>query len=53
MNRKCHYIRETVKEEGIAVKHIPSDDMTADCLTKPLGTSTLSKHVKHIMTTTN
>jgi len=53
MNRKCHYIRETVKEEGIAVKHIPSDDMTADYLTKPLGAPTLSKHVKQIISTTN
>jgi len=51
MNRKCHYIRETVKE-GIVIKHVPSN-MAADCLTKPLGASTLSKHVKQIMNTTN
>ena len=51
MNRRCHYIRETVKEQNILVRHEPKDNMRADCLTKPLSGPTLLKNVKRFMST--
>jgi len=49
MNRKCHFIREAVKNECIRVSHVSNADMTADCLTKPLSAPTLLKHTKMFM----
>lgn len=49
MNKKFYYIREAVRNENVIVKHVPSENMTADCLTKPLGVSILSKYIKNIM----
>ena len=51
MNRRCHYIRETVKEQNILVRHEPKDNMRADCLTKSLSGPTLLKNVKRFMST--
>jgi len=33
-----HFIREKVKDKTLAVEHVLTDKMTADALTKPLGT---------------
>ncbi|XP_039313001.1 secreted RxLR effector protein 161-like [Solenopsis invicta] len=51
MNRRCYYIQEAVRKENIIVKHVSNENMTADCLTKPLGAPTLSKHIKKIINT--
>lgn len=49
MNRKCYYIQKAVRNKSILVKHVSSDNITRDCLTKPLGGPTLSKHLKKVM----
>lgn len=49
LNRRCHYIKETVKEENVHVKHVSNEVMTADCMTKPLSKPMLLKHVKKFM----
>ncbi|CAK9796271.1 Copia protein [Anthophora plagiata] len=51
LNRKCHFIREAVKDEELEVYHTASDNMNADCLTKPLSGPRLLKNVKFILNT--
>lgn len=53
LNRKCHFIREAVKEERINVKHVPNEEMTADCLTKPLSGPALLNNAKKFMNIKN
>ena len=51
LNRKCYYIREAVINENLEVSHVPSGEMTADCLTKPLSGAKLLKNVQKILGT--
>lgn len=53
LNRKCYYIQEDVEKENVCAKHIPSNMMTANCLTKPLSGPNLMKNVKKFMNTTS
>lgn len=53
LNRKCHFIREAVKKERIHVKHVPNEEMTADCLTKPLSGPALLNNAKKFMNIKN
>lgn len=46
LSRKCHYIREIVKEENVIVKHVANEKMTTDYLTKPLSEPMLLKHAR-------
>lgn len=49
LNRRCDYIRELMKKHEIKVIHVPSGEMTADCLTKPLSGPTLLKNLEKFM----
>ena len=53
LNRICYYVREAVKNQEIQVKHVSSEMMTADCLTKPLSGPALLKNVKKFMNIEN
>lgn len=46
INRKHHLICDQVREGEIAIIHVPSGDMLADFLTKPLGRVLLDKACK-------
>lgn len=48
LNRKCHFIREAVKEERIHVKHVPNEEMTADCLTKTVEWTSITQQCKEV-----
>lgn len=37
IDRRHHYIRQMIQSNELQVKHIPTDQMLADFLTKPLG----------------
>ena len=37
INIRHHYIRELIKNNEVHIVHLPSDQMTSDMLTKPLG----------------
>ena len=36
IDAKLHFIRETVENKEVKVHYVPSEEMTADILTKPL-----------------
>ncbi|MHB1850521.1 MAG: Ty1/Copia family ribonuclease HI, partial [Acidimicrobiales bacterium] len=40
---KFHFIRQHIKEGRVKVNYIPTSDMVADCLTKPVGKIILEK----------
>ena len=37
LNRKCHFIRETVYNYSVRVPHVPKESTNADCMTKVLS----------------
>ena len=43
-----HFVRDTIKRGEIALHHLPTTDMPADMLTKPLGRILLQKFIKSV-----
>lgn len=37
VDRRFHYIRDLIQSNQLVIHHIPSEEMLADHLTKPLG----------------
>lgn len=46
INRRFHFIREQVQGVSICIKYIPIAEMCADCLTKPLGSTSVTHALK-------
>ena len=44
-----HFLREFVKRNEIAIRHVQSKDQNADILTKPLGHDAFSRHRRFFM----
>jgi hypothetical protein len=45
INMRYHYIRELVRDDAIKVRHLPTDQMIADVLTKPLAGPLFIRHI--------
>ena len=45
---KYHYVRERIEEKDIATRYINTEDMAADCLTKPVGHQVLARAIPTI-----
>ncbi len=43
---KYNFIKDKIDNGEISVKYLPSNDMSADILTKPLDKTKLQKHLK-------
>ena len=48
---RYHYIREQLQAGVVKLEYVSTDDMTADCLTKPLAGPALLKHVEAMLKT--
>ena len=46
---RYHFLRELVKRNEIAIRHVQSKDQHADILTKPLGRDAFSRHRRFLM----
>jgi hypothetical protein len=44
----AHYIRELTEDQVVKVQYKPTDQMLADCLTKPLKATQHQRNVKNI-----
>ena len=49
LNRKCHFITETVYNYSVRVTHVPKENMDADCMIKALSGPSLLKNVNNFM----
>lgn len=49
--KRYHFVKDYLKNEQIKITHIPTDENTADMLTKPLQKTKLRKFVQHLMCT--
>ena len=53
-NKHCdladHYAREQVLRKTITISHVPTKEMLADVLTKPLGAPEFDKFISQLMT---
>lgn len=50
MDVRFHYIREKIQDKTVRLKYIPTEDNTADILTKPLERNKFCKHRTTFMT---
>jgi len=50
MDVRFHYIREKIQDKTVRLKYIPTEDNTADILTKPLECNKFCKHRTTFMT---
>ena len=41
-----HHVRECIEQELVELKYVPSNEMTADIMTKPLPRDTHQRHVR-------
>ncbi|KXJ73979.1 hypothetical protein RP20_CCG014592 [Aedes albopictus] len=48
IDTKSHYVRELCERNIMQLVYCPTAEMVADALTKPLGTSSLSKFVERV-----
>lgn len=51
--RKCidikyHYIQDTVRQQAISIHRVPTQNMPADLMTKPLARTTFRRHLQHL-----
>ena len=46
---KFNMIREAVKNNNISIEYLPSEEMTADTLTKPLGSVLFPLHQQRLL----
>ena len=44
-----HFLRELVKKNEIAIRHVQPKDQHVDILTKPLGRDAFSRHRRFLM----
>ena len=49
--KRYHFVKGYLKDEQIKITHIPTDQNTADMLTKPLQKTKLRKFTKDVMST--
>jgi hypothetical protein len=49
MLTRFNYIKERIQNKEISIVYLPSDDMTADFLTKPKTGNSLIKHRSHML----
>jgi hypothetical protein len=45
---RYHYIRETITEYDMILKHISTNSMVADPLTKPIARDVFVRHVRSL-----
>jgi len=45
---RYHYIREAITEQDVILKHISTNSMVADPLTKPIARDTFVRHVRSL-----
>ena len=46
---RFNMIRECVKDNNITIEYLPTDQMVADTLTKPLGAVSFSNHQERLL----
>ena len=46
IKKRYHYIRGTIIENDVVLKHISTSNMVADPLTKPIAKDVFVKHVR-------
>jgi hypothetical protein len=45
---RYHYIREAITEQDVILKHISTNSMVADLLTKPIARDAFVRHVRSL-----
>jgi hypothetical protein len=45
---RYHYIREAITEQDVILKHISTNSMVADPLTKPIARDAFVRHVRSL-----
>ena len=48
IKKRYHYIRDTITEKNVVLKHISTSNMVADLLTKPIAKDVFVKHVRSL-----
>ena len=48
IKKRYHYIRDTIIEKDVVLKHISTSNMMADPFTKPIARDVFVKHVRFL-----
>ncbi|KAL0307493.1 UNVERIFIED_CONTAM: Copia protein [Sesamum angustifolium] len=48
IDTRYHFIRDSIAQEEVVLRHIPTDDMIADLFTKPLPRDAFHRHVRSV-----
>ena len=48
IKKRYHYIRDTITEKNVVLKHISTNNMVADSLTKPIAKDVFVKHMRSL-----